>query len=258
MERWGNMGPKGDAEQRTAAHMFTEPWIVRPLTVNGTAASDNQPGIDSALPECFQEKNSTVLQEDSKLVTGMTVQFLSDKGSGNLLYYKQRAVALADLIPPGTNVCHWYDNCISHAQHRCKVPTPRLKYHTMRLFSIAKNSKRESEQQRLVTYLQTAVPRKVRRIVGPPPPLDDSKTSLAAVSRILFDTDAKYHQRKDGRLREKIYDITEFARFANGDLQSRFIEHYCWCVDSQRPCCRSSKEAAEKAFILANNPCTLR
>ena len=132
-----------------------------------------------------------------------------------------------------------------------------LRFHTLRQFSISKLHRLQDTQIKLHTYIEHQTPKRLRRIVGPPPARETLRTSLRRSVDVLLRPDEECHQRKKRRVSEYIQDWLDLSDFVNGESyvpdDPKAIVHHCWDPKRCKPCCETRAVAVDKAVVLMGN-----
>eukprot|EP00959_Pyramimonas_sp_CCMP1952_P175782 3673158-Pyramimonas_sp.AAC.1 len=103
-----------------------------------------------------------------------------------------------------------------------------------------------------VKLLETEIPRRVKRKVGPPPAHIKGKT-MAEFARVVFDPEADYHKRAGGKRSQMMDDVDAVCEMVNGDLTSGAWTHWCWDCSTSQPCCRNLAETVDKTTVSVVN-----
>ena len=160
----------GDMDYRRPA-INSDPWICMPKMVQGTSAAAVEPAVVAAQPSFLTMWDVQALKVATREVDSVSAIKVADKGSGNILMYKQLAAHYRkNVMRQVPKALLFIDTCGMHLHHRAKLDIKPLRRHTLRQFGISKLYKHQDIQVKMQTYIDFVVPKRLRRIVAPPPP----------------------------------------------------------------------------------------
>lgn len=233
---------------------FHEHWVCQPKQVVGTSAEAVLPAVMEATPEPLRLDRPASLAMTQCSATSVTICFVGDAASSNILLMKRLGHIWETSLPLGEPpaVLVMMDTCGIHMHHRAKLQVLPLRRHTARHFSIAHLYRLHSVQDQMLRLLGLLVVRKVQRRIGAPP--SELRGSLKTFVDIVFNPQAGFHGRADGAgLSHQMHDLQALCEMVNGDLCSAEWIHWCWDSTTKRPCCKDHDEAAEKTLVVVVN-----
>ena len=172
--------------QADAMTHHSEYLVCQPQQVASTDAASLWPAIFASMPAEFSIEHLDRLTDCLKQVSSLTIGWLGDKASGNLLLMKRFChMWETHLLPSiGPKLLVLPETCGVHVHHRSKLQLKPLRFHTYRHFSLVNLYRLQSVQDSMIRLLEHEVPRRVQRRLGPPPA--DIRCTLQDVVNVMF------------------------------------------------------------------------
>lgn len=232
--------------------VFTEEWLVPPLQVEGTAATDLHGALVAHLPDGFRWVDPAASAGVANAANVIVFMPLGDKASANVSMLKRYGFFWKHKLLPmyGPKIMMLAESCQAHSHHRGKSSLPRLKEHVAKHFSLGHLYKLPDVQKNLTAFVEDLVQSKFRRFLHPPAPAGSNTTRLFFDT--LFHLNAPHHERHSGKS-TLLQHISGFLDMANGPPPCHGMDHHCRETVTSKPCCTSLADSKDKFMVLLLN-----
>jgi hypothetical protein len=237
---------------------YSEYWLVKPLQMTGTKATDELPTVRRGFPKQFDFDDIGEIQKLLKQVSSYTFSPCVDEAGANLSILKRWGCNLetAMTLVVGPGALFKPTTCQTHRHHNCKAQLKDIKPHIMRHYGMSRQTREGGILNVVFSRVEYLVRQRMKgRNEGPPP---EDALKLREVVDVLFKFDDKHHTRKHDKKSQFWHDLDELCKHINGDIceaTDTWTCHWCNNAQTQQKCCQNDADYFDQTTVKVTNAC---